>query len=103
MKFSFQVLCILKFYMKNCTWLRGDKWKEFRHKNFNLWTCWVSVSLSVSLSPLPMIKQQKNWSVVIAGPDRILGQLLTKEGNLFPIRPGEDYQLISSHNDKVIV
>lgn len=58
---------------------------------------------SVSLSPLPMIKQQKNWSVVIAGPDRILGQLLTKEGNLFPIRPGEDYQLISSHNDKVIV
>lgn len=50
-----------------------------------------------------MIKQQKNWSVVIAGPDRILGQLLTKEGNLFPIRPGEDYQLISSHNDKVIV
>lgn len=52
---------------------------------------------------LPMIKQQKNWSVVIAGPDRILGQLLTKEGNLFPIRPGEDYQLISSHNDKVIV
>lgn len=57
----------------------------------------------LSLSPLPMIKQQKNWSVVIAGPDRILGQLLTKEGNLFPIRPGEDYQLISSHNDKVIV
>lgn len=56
----------------------------------------MSVPLSVSLSPLPMIKQQKNWSVVIAGPDRILG-------NLFPIRPGEDYQLISSHNDKVIV
>jgi hypothetical protein len=56
-----------------------------------------------SLSPSPMIKQQKNWSVVIARPDRILGQLLTKEGNLFPIRPGRDYQLISSHNDKVIV
>lgn len=89
---------VLTIPLKNCTRFGVEMDNSFiKPQLVNL------LNVCPSLSPLPMIKQQKNWSVVIAGPDRILGQLLTKEGNLFPIRPGGDYQLISSHNDKVIV